>query len=71
MRGAILPLPQYAFMVWCSVESNKGHVNILLRNNYDKKSYIKAENSDFLFKFIDAVRVDSPCGDRGIRIVPP
>jgi hypothetical protein len=21
MRGAILPLPQYAFMAWCSVEA--------------------------------------------------
>jgi hypothetical protein len=24
MRGAILPLPQYAFMAWCSVKKSTG-----------------------------------------------
>jgi hypothetical protein len=29
MRGAITPLPQYAFMVWCSVKKGTG-TNLLL-----------------------------------------
>jgi len=29
MRGAIPPLPQYAFMVWCSVKA-QGQLNLYL-----------------------------------------
>jgi hypothetical protein len=30
MRGAIPPLPQYAFMAWCSVKKSQGHVYLYL-----------------------------------------
>jgi len=33
MRGAILPLPQYVYMVWCSI---KKHIN-----NFTFTFYIK------------------------------
>jgi hypothetical protein len=33
MRGVILPLPQYAFMAWCSVKKNTG-TNLPLPNRF-------------------------------------
>jgi hypothetical protein len=36
MRGAIPPLPQYAFMAWCPVEA-RGQLYLYLMNNYFAK----------------------------------
>jgi hypothetical protein len=29
MRGAIPPLPQYAFMAWCSIKKHRDNLNFL------------------------------------------
>jgi hypothetical protein len=49
MRGDILPLPQYAFMVWCSVKAQgQLYLNFIYRYIYvtmiNKNATLKQKN---------------------------
>jgi hypothetical protein len=50
MNGAIPPLPQYAFMTWCSAKA-QGQLYLYLLPLHEKIKYSGLNSSVFFFKF--------------------
>jgi hypothetical protein len=46
MRGTILPLPQYAFMTWCSVKA-QGEIYLYFYGRYEEQK-LKHTNINIL-----------------------
>jgi hypothetical protein len=41
MRGVIPPLPQYAFMAWCSVKKHKDNFTFALKEEFKIGIFVK------------------------------
>jgi hypothetical protein len=62
MRGAILPLPQYAFMAWCSVKAHD--MKCKYRHDYFKNCSLRCVFNEMPGEYVISLCTASVCNIR-------